>query len=204
MRPEPAELGDEERFERIEEFLHREPMPFLERAFLRQRGFWVVVYWVLCGLCLGWWVGTLFELKVRAMVMQTGLGMVGFLLLLWVHELLHAVAYWIVGAKKVRFVVVWDKGIAYTIAPDFVASGREITWLALFPFAVITPVLVAGMVVLAEWKTLVAFTLLLHTTACLGDFAIVNYCRKRKREKLWTVDPAGAEVSYFYRERTAA
>jgi hypothetical protein len=61
-----------------------------------------------------------------------------FVILLPIHEGIHALAYKSLGAKNVRFSYTWRKLAVYTCAPLFVIRLKEIIPLALAPFAAIT------------------------------------------------------------------
>ncbi len=131
-----------------------------------------------------------------------GLGVgffVFFVVLLPLHELIHGLGYKLVGAKAVSYHADWRKLTFYAAADGFVASTREFCGVALAPFTIINAGLVLGYV-LAEppvaWVCLGA--LWLHTGGCAGDFALVNFLYKHRRQALVTYDDVGAAKSFFY------
>ncbi len=129
-----------------------------------------------------------------------GLGFfVFFVVLIPLHELIHGLGYKLVGAKVVSYHADWRKLTFYAAADGFVASSREFCGVALAPFTILNAGLLLGYG-LAEppvaWVCLGA--LLLHTGGCAGDFALVNFCYRHRRQALVTYDDVRAAKSFFY------
>ena len=125
-----------------------------------------------------------------------------FLVLLPVHEGIHALAFKQIGSAKIGFG--WSKKsmIVYAYAQKFVMTLRENAYVAVMPFVVITIALVLGWVIAPQWFVFWGFSLFLHTTACIGDFILIRYYYKNKPQTLYTYDDIeGEKMSYFFREK---
>lgn len=124
---------------------------------------------------------------------------VGYLVLLPIHENIHALTYRSFGARSVQVFYRWKNMTAYCVADRFVVNRRQMYWLCLNPFLVITPVLiVAALLTTGWWSLLFAGALVLHTSACGGDFAIVNWLATTPYADVYTYDDVAAEQTYFF------
>jgi len=122
----------------------------------------------------------------------------GSLLIIPVHELLHGLAYRILGAKKIRFGVDFQQFIFFVTADRHPVSGIQLGFIALAPFVVIN--LATCLIVLLLFPGLLLFScffLLTHNIMCIGDFAMVNYVSRHERG-LYSFDEPEKKMSYFY------
>jgi hypothetical protein len=134
------------------------------------------------------------------------IGMVlGYVVLLPLHEHIHAVAYRTVGAREVRVRYDHRRLTALCVAPSQVLVTREFIMVCLAPLVVLNPLLaIATLLVPVGAPALaVAGALLLHTGACSGDVAFVHYVWSRRSQRLLTFDDRQQPVSYFYRAKIA-
>jgi len=124
----------------------------------------------------------------------------GSFLVIPLHELLHGLAYRILGARKIRFGADLQQFIFYVTADRYPVSGSELCFLAMTPFVLINAATVA---MVALWFPQVilfpAFLLLSHNIMCIGDFALVNFVLQ-KRNRVFTFDETDHRKSYFYEE----
>jgi len=124
----------------------------------------------------------------------------GSILVIPLHELLHGLAYRILGARKIRFGADLQQLIFFVTADRYPVSGNELYFLAMIPFFVIN---VATITISAIWFPQVilfpAFFLLCHNIMCIGDFALANYVF-RAQKKVFTYDETEKKKSYFYEE----
>ncbi|HEX2059169.1 MAG TPA: DUF3267 domain-containing protein, partial [Thermoanaerobaculia bacterium] len=121
-----------------------------------------------------------------------------FVVILPLHEALHAVAYRMVGARDVR----WDYSArmmaVWVIAHRFVVGTGAFAFVALAPFVVLNALLVAGAIVFPQYALLLLFVLLWHLHGCAGDWSLLNFVWFHRARGFWTYDDAEAGVSYFY------
>lgn len=122
----------------------------------------------------------------------------GSILVIPPHEILHGVAYRLLGARKIRFGMDLQQFIFYVTVDRFPISRRELVFLALTPFVVIN---VAAITVTALWAgqftIFTAALLLSHNMMCIGDFAMINYSFSRKGD-IYTYDDISLKKSYFF------
>ena len=153
-----------------------------------------IVVWIVLGL-----TGSFLSWSVIIKLSLTGI-FAGSILLIPLHELLHGLVYWILGARQIRFGADMQQLIFFVTADKYPVSGKELYFLALTPFVVINTVTV---VTVAYWFPqfiiFPACLLLSHNTMCIGDFSLVNYVLSRK-SKVYTFDETEKKKSYFFEE----
>lgn len=124
----------------------------------------------------------------------------GSILIIPIHELLHGLAYRILGARKIIFGADPAQLIFYVTADRYTVSGRQIHLLTLTPFLLINIItLTISMALFRDKLLFTAFFLLFHNMMCIGDFAISGFVSKTGG-KIYTFDEPEKKVSYFYRE----
>ena len=122
----------------------------------------------------------------------------GSLLVIPPHEMLHGLAYRILGARKIKFGVDLQQFIFYVTADRFPISRGELGFLAMTPFVLINlGVLVPTLVWIPQIILFSTSLLLSHNVMCIGDFAMVSYAISQK-SALFTYDDIGKKKSYFY------
>ena len=121
-----------------------------------------------------------------------------FLVILPIHELLHAVAYRLAGARDVR----WDYSLrmaaVWVTAHRFVATTRPFVFVALAPFVVINAALIGGAIAFPRYAVFLLFVLLWHLHGSIGDWSLLNFIWLHRERGFWTFDDAEAGKSYFY------
>lgn len=123
---------------------------------------------------------------------------VGSILVIPPHEILHGVAYRILGARKIRFGMDLQQFIFYVTVDRFPISRRELTFLALTPFVIINMVTITVTALWASQFAIFSAALLLsHNMMCIGDFAMISYSFSRKGE-IYTYDDVSLKKSYFF------
>jgi len=126
----------------------------------------------------------------------------GSILVIPVHEILHGLAYRILGARKIEFGADLQQFIFFVTADRYPVSGNQLYFLAMTPFVVINLVIVAiTALVFPQVILFAAFLLLSHNIMCIGDFAIVNYVRLTPGGVI-TYDETENKRSYFFQEVT--
>ena len=125
----------------------------------------------------------------------------GSILVIPPHELLHGLAYRILGARKIRFGVDLQQFIFYVTADRFPISKRELAFLAMVPFVIMNLVIISLTAAWASQFTLFSATLLLsHNIMCIGDFAMISYAYSQKGA-LYTFDDTVKKKSFFFERR---
>ena len=121
-----------------------------------------------------------------------------FIAILPLHELLHAAAYRLVGARDIR----WDYSTrmmaVWVIAHRFVAGTRAFLVVALAPFVILNAALIAGAIAFPNVAVFLLFVLLWHIHGAAGDWALLNFVWLHRARGFWTYDDAAAGKSYFF------
>lgn len=122
-----------------------------------------------------------------------------FVILLPIHELIHALFYRIAGAQTVKFSAQWRKLVFYCIADNFVAGKNSFLLVALTPFFIINSILILLMFMAhATFFYTLYGALILHTGGCFGDFGLVSYFYNNRKDQPVTYDDAGKSKSFFF------
>lgn len=123
----------------------------------------------------------------------------GMLVVIPFHEALHGLAYRLAGAKRVKYGMDLKQMLFYASAPGFVAGRREFLVVAFFPFIFINLLFTTGIFIgqpCIKWASLVA--VFVHSSLCIGDFAMINYMASFPGMELYTYDDKETNTSYFY------
>ena len=115
------------------------------------------------------------------------------------HELIHAIGYFILGARKIRFGAAIKHFAFYAVADDFVASRPGFIFLALSPFIIVSLLNIAGFILVPGYAAYTYISVLFfHATMCAGDFALLSYFEFHRDKELYTFDDVKNKTSYFY------
>ena len=116
-----------------------------------------------------------------------------------VHELIHAIGYVLLGARKIRFGAVLKHFAFYAVADDFVAGRAGFIFLALSPFVVVSLLNLAGFIFVHGYASYTYISVMFfHATMCAGDFAMLSYFEFHRDKELYTFDDVRNKTSYFY------
>ncbi|HUP48220.1 MAG TPA: DUF3267 domain-containing protein [Thermoanaerobaculia bacterium] len=186
-------------FELLDEFRHDDVVSFVARWFF-DRPSWITrlnLALSLAALAAVFVTAGLLRVPFLQALAQFGLGVIVMaVVVLPLHEALHAAAYRMTGARRIRWRILWKYVAAYVVAERFVAGARAFFFVALVPFVVITPALIALAVAFPRWGVLWLTVLLLHTAGVSGDWALMNYYWTHRGREIFTFDEAGQ--AYFY------
>jgi hypothetical protein len=154
-----------------------------------------ILFFLLRGLLSGTLTG-----KIVLLQLVSGF-LAGSILVIPVHELIHGLAYRLLGARKIHFGADMKQFIFFVTADRHPVSGAQIIFLALLPFTLINLLMVVITFCLLPHYTLFgASFLLFHNLMCIGDFAISNYVRLHQR-KVYSYDVVKERKSYFFGEK---
>jgi len=197
---------DEKKYRLLYELPYTEVMPFVMKQ-IRRKGtasflflglnllsLGTIVLVLILGLSQQWF-------PWQKLLIHIPLGLLsGGLLIIPFHELLHGLAYRLLGARKIIFGADMKQFIFFVTAHEHAVSGIQLAFLALFPFLVINSLCIAAAISLFPGAILFfAFLLLIHNLMCIGDFAMVNFaCRRGKR--IYSYDDPEKKLSYFFQE----
>jgi len=206
--PDAESLQKDPAYKQILELNFSDMIPFV-LSNIRKRGIIPLFYMfinllILCFIILyAMWGIRMGILNAGKIFWQLLAGVLaGSILVIAPHELLHGLAYRLLGARQIQFGVDLQQFIFYVTADRFPISKNQLAFLAMTPFVLINAIVIVLTVAWASQFTLFSASLLLcHNIMCIGDFAIVNYACNHKGE-LYTYDDIANKISYFF-EREA-
>ena len=131
--------------------------------------------------------------------LRVALGLLLSFALVPFHELIHGLAYKLAGAKNTSYDANLRKFYFLAIADKFVTGKREFKIIALAPFLIISMTLLIVTFLTGEpWKVTLFSTLLIHSIACSGDFALLSYFEFNRKMEVVTYDDKENKISFFY------
>jgi len=204
LKPDAETLQENPGYKKVMELEFSEMIPFV-LSNIRKRGIIPLFYmminvaFLIFILIYAIWSFRVGQLSPGRIILQFLAGIVaGSILLIAPHELLHGLAYRVLGARKIRFGVDLQQFIFYVTADRFPISRRELVFLAVTPFVVLNILIIVATAIWATPLTLLFTTLLLsHNLMCIGDFAMISYAYSLKGE-LYTFDDIEKKRSYFF------
>jgi len=203
-KPDAETLQENPAYRKVMELEFDEMIPFV-LSNIRKRGLIPLLYmminvaFLVFILISAFWCIRTGQLSLGRIFLQLIAGVVGgSLLLILPHELLHGLAYRILGARKIRFGMDLQQFIFYVTADRFPISKSELAFLALTPFVLINALIIAVTAIWATQFTLFFTAMLLsHNVMCIGDFAMISYACSYKRD-LYNFDDTEKKRSFFF------
>jgi hypothetical protein len=146
--------------------------------------------------------GIVLAIKVdSSLLVTTGWSIIfSFTALIVIHELLHALAYFLTGARRISFGVILKKFIFYALADRQVISKGAFHVVALMPLIVVKLVCIWGMAWFWDSQLLYFFLMVmcLHSLFCAGDMAMLAFYRIHKEKEIYNFDDRSEGKTYFY------
>ncbi|HEX7708946.1 MAG TPA: DUF3267 domain-containing protein [Thermoanaerobaculia bacterium] len=190
-----------DRYELLGQMTHATLADFVVEYFFRRMTWVVWLHHALSALTLAAAIGVAAQQErgfIRGLG-DFGLAFVAMLVvLLPVHELIHAIAYRLAGAGDIR----WDFSVrmmaVWVIAHRFVVDTRQFAFVALAPFVVINAALIVSILLFPEAAVFLLFVLLWHLHGCAGDWSLLNFVWINRDRGFWTFDDDNEGRSYFF------
>ena len=121
-----------------------------------------------------------------------------FTVILVAHELLHGLAYKLLGSKRLYFGAILRKMIFYAASDQEYFNGREFKIIAWLPFVVISSILISGLFLAPAYWVFFVIAFAVHSLMCQGDFALILYMMQYPADKFLTMDSRAKKETYFY------
>lgn len=202
----PEDLLDQSKFELLTEISHQKLREFVveqiseEKFIIRiysvYQLFMILLFTFLATRGIVWAVNGNSDLLVNI-----GWG-VAFSLsgLIIVHELLHAFAYLITGARRISFGVILKKFVFYALADRQVIAPRAFHVVALAPFVVVKVICLIGIFLFFNQPATYFFlsVMCLHSLFCAGDIAMLAFYRIHHGKEIYNFDDKSEGKTYFY------
>jgi hypothetical protein len=204
--PDVETLRSNPAYQLVLELGFQDMIPFVMTQ-IKKKGFfswlYLIVNLTMLTLALLYSVRGLIDesLTWKRAILQTLTGIAsGSFLIIPIHEMLHGLAYKILGARKIIFGADPGQLIFFVTADRYPVSGNQVHFLTLTPFICINLLTIAAILFLWPGGVLFsAFFLLSHNLMCIGDFAISGFIA-RTGGKVFTFDEPERKKSYFYKE----
>lgn len=203
MQLHPQEL-DKNGYQLLDQLEHNNIIPFI-RTYLKKRTKFTVLYYsvnILCAaiiVCLLWYHSGLQSFKFLDMLLHISYGFSLSLLLIPIHEYIHALAYKYVGATTTSYDANLRKFYFMAMADQFVANKKEFLIVALAPFVLISLGCIAGLFFVSQiWAFSIWGILFAHSSFCSGDFGLLSYFDFHKDKEVITYDDKANKISFFY------
>lgn len=219
MRPTVDQLHTSGRYLLLESFKIDEMSRFLMRELgmatrpapepqkARARNWIFVIGMAVAGGLLGYAGGKLLKgnANVDSFLWQAGAGVLALFLILPIHEFIHGLTFKRIGAPKVGYGYSLKSMMVYAYCQKFPTTMREVAFVAVMPFVLITIALIIAWSVWPMYSVFWVMLLLLHTSGCIGDFVLINYYFKNRHRIVYTYDDIDDEqMTYFFEEVSGA
>ncbi|HQB36467.1 MAG TPA: DUF3267 domain-containing protein [Bacteroidales bacterium] len=205
MTLQVEDLEDQSKYRQILKVPYDELITFI-LEYLKRKTSLMVFFWSVCiviiGLALTVRISIAGYFPLKNIMIHSLLGLIVFpLIIIPVHEFLHIIPFWIIGAKRIRIGMDLKQYMFYVTAHRHVVSASQFRLVGFFPFIIISACLIVLILFLPGlWKWSLSLLLFVHTTMCAGDFAMMNFLTINRRKKLYTWDDADNKIAYFYEE----
>jgi len=198
-------LQDETQYKLVRAMPLDELKPFVLEHIKKKNKYSAFYLMLTYGLLIGVVIAVLIvaiknQTQFSTLFMYFGLGVaLSFSLLIIIHELLHGIAYKLVGAANVSYGGSLREFVFYAAANKFVADKNSFFKIALAPFVVITALSIVTFLIGNVYIKWLAFGVLFgHTSLCGGDFAMLSFFEEHKEKEIFTYDDMENRVMYFY------
>jgi hypothetical protein len=197
------DLEDQNRFRQVLSISYKELVPFI-LDYLKRKSTLMIFFWFVCITIL---IGSI-QIRISVagyfhineILFHSVLGLIIFpILCIPVHEILHIIPYVLSGAKRIRVGMDLKQYLFYVTAHRYVATSLQYKIVAIFPFFLISALLIYLVIMLPGlWKWSLSIFLFVHTTMCAGDFALLNFYFLNRKKKIYSWDDADEKMAYFY------
>jgi hypothetical protein len=120
--------------------------------------------------------------------------------LIIIHELLHALAYLLTGARRISFGLIFKKFMFYALADRQVIAPGAFHLVALTPFVVVKLNCLIGFVQFYNEQVMYFFlsVMCLHSLFCSGDIAMIAFYYLHRDKEIFNFDNRSEGKTYFY------
>ena len=202
----PEDLLDQNEFELLAEISHQKLREFVVEQISEEKFIIRIysIYQLLMVLLLTFLFTRGIVLAIKGysdLLVNIGLA-VAFSLsaLIIIHELLHALAYLLTGARRISFGVILKKFVFYALADRQVIAPRAFHIVALAPFVMVKVICLIGIFLFLNQPVVYFFlsVMCLHSLFCAGDIAMLAFYRIHRGKEIYNLDDKSEGKTYFY------
>lgn len=202
----PEDLQNNSEFELLAEVSHQKLREFVveqitkEKLMIRSYSIYQVIMMTLFVFLLT--RSIIFAFKGHSEpIIGMGLALLfSFSVLIVIHELLHALAYLLSGARRISFGLILKKFVFYALADQQVIAARAFHFVALTPFVVVKLICLTGIISFYNEQLMYFFltVMCLHSLFCAGDMAMLAFYRIHGGKEIYNFDNKSEGKTYFY------
>lgn len=202
----PEDLQNENEFELLAEVSHQKLREFVVTQIINEKYIIRIYsgYQVLMLLLFGFFFTRSIVLMIKGhseAIIGVGLALIfSFSALIIIHELLHALAYLLTGARKISFGLILKKFIFYALADRQVIASRAFHVVALTPFVVVKFICLVALLKTGNIQLIYFFltVMCLHSLFCAGDIAMLAFYNLHRGKEIFNFDDRSEGKTYFY------
>jgi hypothetical protein len=208
MKPKytPEDLHDQNNFELLTEVSHQKLKEFVVQQISQEKRIIPLysIYQLLMVLLFIFLLARSVVLAIKGFdepILFIGLAAVfSISILIVIHELLHALAYLLTGAKKISFGAIPRKFIFYALADRQVIAPAAFRIVALAPFIIVKITCLIGVAIWFNQQLMYSFltVMCLHSLFCSGDIAMLAFYNIHKGKEIYNYDDKTEGKTYFY------
>ena len=202
----PEDLHNEHEFELLTEVSHQKLRDFVveqireEKYIIRIYSVYQIIMMLIFTFLLTRSI-VLFIKGYSEYIAEVGLALIfSFSALIVIHELLHALAYLLSGARKISFGFIPKKFIFYALADRQVIAPRAFHFVALAPLIVVKLICLIGFIEFYNNPLMYFFlsVMCLHSLFCAGDIAMLAFYNLHRGKEIYNYDNRSEGKTYFY------
>jgi len=202
----PEDLQNESEFELLAEVSHQKLREFVVTQIINEKYIIRIYsgYQALMLLLFGFFFTRSIVLMIKGhseAIVGVGLAILfSFTALIIIHELLHALAYLLTGARKISFGFILKKFIFYALANRQVIASRAFHIVALTPFIVVKLICLVALLKTDNIQMIYFFltVMCLHSLFCAGDMAMLAFYNLHRGKEIFNFDDRSEGKTYFY------
>lgn len=208
MKPNytPEDLQDQNNFELLTEVSHQKLKEFVVQPISQEKRIIPLysIYQLLMVLLFIFLLARSVVLAIKGFhepILFIGLAAVfSVSILIVIHELLHALAYLVTGARKISFGAIPRKFIFYALADRQVIAPAAFRIVALAPFIIVKITCLIGVAIWFNQQLMYSFltVMCLHSLFCSGDIAMLAFYNIHKGKEIYNYDDKTEGKTYFY------
>lgn len=201
----PEDLNNPDRYELLAEVEHRQIKKFIfeqirpETRLIRIYSIYQASMLLLFGFLIGGAVLRLFRGLSEPLIQIGYAALFSFTVLVFLHELLHAMAYWLCGARNLKAGAMLRKFIFYVMADREVIGFRTFRIVAYAPFVCVKfCCLIFGVIFWSSGAYFFFSIMCIHSLFCAGDIAMLAFYRIHKNKEIYNYDDMKLRKTFFY------
>ena len=139
--------------------------------------------------------------EVLRWLVAFGMGIVAIPIYIVLHEVVHFIAFKMIGGREVKIGGKFERFLFYTSCPNQVFTMKALLPVIVAPLISLSVVLLLGAMFLPTYYVTFMTLFAFHLMACSGDILIVNFSKFPGHQDILTYDDDDGK-SYYYKRRS--